>query len=109
MSIRSVFFISYYLDISSLSTHDCDGSRQRPGTALPQGTALARVWGRILVQVTIYRRLLIGRDGHRRLCAFSQVFSYYFDDHSERLPCLITSHYRGTAVPPRYRGTTKQV
>ena len=21
-------------------------------------------WGRILVQVTIYRRLLIGRDGH---------------------------------------------
>ena len=23
-----------------------------------------RFWGRILVQVTIYRRLLIGRDGH---------------------------------------------
>ena len=23
-----------------------------------------RIWGRILVQVTIYRRLLIGRDGH---------------------------------------------
>ena len=23
-----------------------------------------RVWARILVQVTIYRRLLIGRDGH---------------------------------------------
>ena len=22
------------------------------------------VWGRILVQVTIYRRLLVGRDGH---------------------------------------------
>ena len=22
------------------------------------------VWGRFLVQVTIYRRLLIGRDGH---------------------------------------------
>ena len=24
----------------------------------------AVTWGRILVQVTIYRRLLIGRDGH---------------------------------------------
>ena len=26
--------------------------------------ATLRIWARILVQVTIYRRLLIGRDGH---------------------------------------------
>ena len=66
------------------SLNDCDGSRQRPGTAVPLGTALARVC---------------------RLSAFSKVFSYYFVDHSERP--LMTSHFRGTAVPPRYRGTTR--
>ena len=27
-------------------------------------TEVGRAWPRILVQVTIYRRLLIGRDGH---------------------------------------------
>ena len=29
-----------------------------------ESTVDVRVWVRILVQVTIYRRLLIGRDGH---------------------------------------------
>ena len=28
------------------------------------GLYILSYWGRILVQVTIYRRLLIGRDGH---------------------------------------------
>ena len=68
------------------SLNDCDGSRQRPGTTVPLGTALARVC---------------------RLSAFKKVFLYYFVDHSERPPCLMTSHFRGTAVPPQYRGTTR--
>ena len=29
-----------------------------------ESSSLVRSWARILVQVTIYRRLLIGRDGH---------------------------------------------
>ena len=32
-----------------------------PALSLPQ---IQSHWARILVQVTIYRRLLIGRDGH---------------------------------------------
>ena len=39
-------------------------SRERPST-LPLGDRDSpRCWAHILVQVTIYRRLLIGRDGH---------------------------------------------
>ena len=38
----------------------CNGST----TIINISILSVRIWGRILVQVTIYRRLLIGRDGH---------------------------------------------
>ena len=33
-------------------------------SSIEAGNRISNSWGHILVQVTIYRRLLIGRDGH---------------------------------------------
>ena len=69
------FFVSFpsllahpYIEYITCRDIDNNSSQRREANAA-RGSTLdvirhVRIWARILVQVTIYRRLLIGRDGH---------------------------------------------
>ena len=55
----------YFLSLKILRNFGISDILARPpGLASFDFRPWLRAWARILVQVTIYRRLLIGRDGH---------------------------------------------